>query len=121
MRILLTSLALVAAVLIGSSETFTGTYDWNQGGKDELRAEFTPSGENSWNVKFKFRFSGRNNTWKGTAEGSLADGGELTGTATNGSRNWIFEASIRNGVMKGVHTEIQRGNEYKTGTFELSR
>jgi hypothetical protein len=104
------------------TETFSGQYDWSQGGSDRMSAEFEPEGADSWKVTFRFRFSGRSETWKGTANGSLADGSTLSGTATSGNRNWIFEADIEDGVMRGSHREIKRsGREYPTGTFKISR
>jgi len=105
-----------------ATETFSGQYDWSQGGSDRLSAEFKPVGVDSWKITFRFHFSGRHETWKGTATGSLADGSTLTGTATSGNRNWTFEAGIEDGVMHGSHREVKRsGREYPTGTFKLSR
>lgn len=105
-----------------TAEKFSGKYDWSAGGTDKLSADFEPDGKGSWKVTFHFRFNGRNETWKGTAKGSLDDGSTLDGTATFRKRNWIFEAGIENGVMRGSHREIKRsGREYPTGTFELSR
>lgn len=104
-----------------NTKTFEGRYEWSQGGSDKLRADFRPDGENRWDVAFRFNFSGRKETWTGTAEGSLADGSKLTGTATSGGRNWIFEARIEDGVMRGEHREVKRGGrQYATGTFEIS-
>ncbi len=100
--------------------SFEGTYDWSSGGTDTLRAEFVPDGENSWKVTFRFRFDNRNNTWRGTAEGRLEEGVEITGTASWRSRNWTWRAAIEDGVMVGEHTEIRsRGRTRSTGTFEL--
>ena len=105
-----------------AAQTFTGTYDWKQGGKDELSAEFTPKGEDSWKVQFRFRWDGESRSWQGTAKGSLEDGGKLTGTATSGGREWEFEAKVSEGVMRGSHTELKNGGKrYDTGSFEISR
>jgi hypothetical protein len=128
-RILLIGTVLIqlgfgAAVTRAGQEasTFSGSYAWSQGGSDRLSVEFKPDGESRWEVTFRFRFNGRSQTWKGTAQGSLTDGSTLSGTATSGSRNWVFEAGIEDGVMHGTHREIKRGrSRYPTGTFELSR
>ena len=128
-RILLLAIVLLLpGLLMGTAQarkdttTFEGRYDWSQGGGDELRADFRPDGEDRWKVAFRFRFSGRKETWTGTAQGGLTDGSKLTGTAKMGSRNWIFDAEIKDGVMRGSHREVKRsGREYPTGTFEISR
>jgi hypothetical protein len=61
-------------------------------------------------------------TRRSSANGSLADGSTLTGSATSRNRNWTFEAGIEDGVVHGSHREVKRsGREYTTGTFKLSR
>jgi hypothetical protein len=116
------ALCLPALAAENQAEAFTGTYDWKQGGKDELSAEFTPEGEDSWKVRFSFRWDGESRTWQGTAKGSLEDGGKLSGTATSGGREWEFEAKVSEGVMRGSHTELKNGGKrYDTGSFEISR
>jgi hypothetical protein len=128
-RILLLGIVLILVGFgVGTAQarkdttTFEGRYDWSQRGGDELRADFRPDGKGHWTVAFRFRFNGREETWSGTAQGSLSDGSTLTGTARMGSRNWIFDAEIEDGVMRGSHREVKRsGREYTTGTFEISR
>ena len=111
-----------AATQAGETTTLRGSYDWKDGGSDDLSADFEPDGDDRWMVTFRFRWNDRDHTWSGTAEGSLEDGSKLTGTATSGNRNWVFEAGIEDGVMRGTHTEIQKsGKEYNTGSFELKR
>lgn len=104
-------------------QTFSGTYDWSNGGSDELTAEFKPDGEGNWTVKFKFDFSGDGYTWQGTAEASLEDGSSLTGTASwdRNGRTWVFNGSIEEGVLTGTHAEVRNGKQSESGTFELSR
>ena len=117
-------LAVPAAAAAAEREaaTFTGTYDWKQGGSDELSAEFTPDGPDRWKVTFRFRFDGKERTWKGTAEGSLNDGTKVTGTARNKKKNFEWKATVEAGVMRGRHTEIfDGGRKFATGTFEVSR
>lgn len=116
------AIAGIAATADPPSQVFTGHYDWRDGGRDELTAAFEPDGDEQWKVEFRFEFDGRRNTWKGSAEGSLEDGSEMTGTAAWRSRKWTWSASLEDGVMRGTHTELKsRGKTYETGTFELSR
>ena len=78
--------------------------------------------EGSWRVEFTFKFSGKRKSWKGTANGSLDDGGTIEGEVEWNGRNWVFEAKLEAGLLRGSHTEIQGGGErYATGTFELNR
>ncbi len=125
-RALLPLIVLLAAISLGASgsepdsETFAGHYDWSDGGKDDLRVEFTPQGDDKWDVTFRFGFDGRAYAWQGTAEGRLEDASELTGTASWKSRRWTWRATIEDGVMLGEHTELRsRGRTRDTGTFEL--
>ena len=127
-----TTTALTIAVLIlaagaamsneHGAQTFVGTYDWSDGDIGTLKAEFEPDGEATWKVKFDFNWHGQDHTWTGTAKGSLADGSEVTGTATDGNRNWVFEGSVQDGVMSGSHREIREGRDpYESGTFDIKR
>jgi hypothetical protein len=71
-------------------------------------------------VEFEFEFSGNRHTWKGTATGSLDDGGELSGTVEgSGGRTWEFEAKVTNDGLAGTHTETTGGRRAATGTFVL--
>jgi len=104
------------------SQTFIGTYDWSDGDIGYLKAVFESDGDGAWKVKFDFNWNGQDHTWTGTAKGSLANGTEVSGTATDGHRNWVFEGSIEDGVMSGSHREIRKErNPYESGTFEISR
>ena len=105
-----------------ATQTFTGTYDWSDGDVGPLEAVFVPDGDGSWTVTFDFNWSDQDRTWTGTAKGSLADGTEVTGTATDGNRNWVFEAKIADGVMSGSHREIREGRKpYESGSFSIER
>jgi hypothetical protein len=104
-----------------SAQTFSGQYDWTSGGSEELNVEFIPLGDDRWKVRFRFRFDGSFNTWDGTAEGSLEDGSQLTGTTSWRGRDWNFDAAIEEGVMQGTHAEIRGTKRRETGTFEIRR
>ena len=118
-------LALMVGVAVADdrgSQIFSGTYDWSDGDIGELKAVFEPDGEAAWTVKFDFNWNGQERTWTGTAKGSLTDGSEVTGTATDGNRNWVFEGSIKEGMMSGNHREIREGRKpYESGTFDIKR
>ncbi len=120
-------LAVLAAVSVpasaGGSQTLRGSYDWSNGGSDELSAEFEPAGDGRWTVRFEFVFSGERHAWNGTAEGSLADGGSIAGSASwdESGRNWVFEATLNDGLLEGTHAEVREGRKSGSGSFRLSR
>lgn len=118
---LLLALHPLAADEGAPTQTFSGAYVWNAGGSDELNAEFSPTGEGTWDVRFRFRFVGNEGTWTGEARGNLADGGAIEGTTGSGSRRWVFSATIEDGVMRGTHAEIKGDKQEDSGTFELKR
>ena len=103
-------------------ERLSGSYDWSDGGSDELSATFKPDGAGRWEIEFSFRFSGKKNKWRGSATGSLDEGGQLSGTSSWRGREWEFEAEMKDGVLRGEHAEIRPGGDrYGTGSFELRR
>jgi hypothetical protein len=124
-------LGLLALISLGTAAAWQlakvemdGSYVWNVSPRDpgNLRAEFTPNGDNQWNVSFYFRFNGQNHVYTGTASGNL-ENGPLTGEVANESkrRNWTFEGNCSNGKFTGTHTEIYRdGGTKRTGTLELA-
>ena len=105
-----------------SSRTLTGEYVSSfETGKQSLRAEFTPTGTEEWEVIFYFKFHGKKHSYEGTAEGSL-DAGELSGTVTNenGRRTFTFQGKFRDGEFRGTHAEIKRTGERRTGSLTLA-
>jgi len=86
-----------------------------------LRAEFTATGENLWDVDFHFRFDGRDRTYSGTAEGSLT-GGEIQGEVQNENnrRTFTFKAEIEDGHLDGTHRETTPSRARRTGTMDLT-
>ncbi len=127
-KLILLALCSVALAVAGTASTlaepesqvFTGHYQWHGGGTDDLTAEFEPTGDGQWKVTFRFEFDGKGNTWRGSAEGDLDDGSEVTGTAAWRSRKWTWSATLEDGVMRGTHTELKsRGRTTETGSFEL--
>ena len=123
---------IVVACLIGlttgnlpaaeTSRTLTGEYVSSfESGRQPLRAVFTPTGEDQWNVIFYFKFHGKKHEYEGTAEGTL-DGGELSGTVQNENkrRTFTFQCRFRDGEFRGTHAEIKRTGERRTGSLTLA-
>lgn len=106
----------------GAAVKMEGNYQWNADPNNPgtLEAVFTPDG-NGYKVAFHFRFDGRNHTYSGSAEGSLADG-PLKGTVKNEDkrRTFTFEGTTSGGNFSGNHAEIGRnGKVIDTGTLTL--
>jgi hypothetical protein len=116
------SLLCISPVGAESSRTLTGEYVSSfETGKQSLRAVFTPTGSEQWEVIFYFKFHGKKHSYEGTAEGSL-DAGELSGTVTNenGRRIFTFRGKFYGGEFRGTHAEIKRTGERRTGSLTLS-
>ncbi len=128
MRRTILTLAILALLLTAlaarpAAQTFSGSYDWSDGGSDELSAEFRPDGEDRWKVTFRFKWNGKDHSWKGEATGSLSEDGTVSGTVDSGMgrRVWSFEAQLSGETLTGKHTEVTGGKKYETGTFSLAR
>lgn len=104
-----------------SSQTFNGTYLWEQPGEmGTLEATFKPTGEGSWEVSFHFVFNGSPHTYVGTAQGSLVDGALEGQVLSDGrKRTFIFKGAFKAGKFTGTHAEKTRGSEERTGTLTL--
>lgn len=123
------ALALVYSVALSESQastsetrTLEGQYRWYyQDDPGRLRAEFTRTGQGSWDVEFHFRFDGRERTYTGTAEGEFAEG-EIEGKVRNenGRRTFTFEGAVDDdGRFRGTHAETTRSRARRTGTLVL--
>ena len=114
---------LVGAVEGGNSDrVLSGEYvSAFQSGRQPLKAVFTPTGVDKWDVVFHFKFHGRAHEFAGRAAGSL-DEGPLSGTVENESRQrtFSFEGTIRDGEFRGTHAEIKRTGERRTGSLTLA-
>jgi len=113
---------LVGAVEGGESDrVLSGEYvSAFQSGWQPLRAVFTPTGIDTWDVVFHFKFHGKAHEYAGSAEGSL-DEGSLSGRVENESkqRTFSFEGTFRDGEFRGTHAEIKRTGERRTGSLTL--
>ena len=105
-----------------NAQVLHGTYHWDNGEDGPLEATFEPTGPETWDVKFEFRFDGKDKTWKGTAVGSLTDG-ELEGRVKAGLRRrvFIFEGEFNQGVFEGRHAEVNDRERIPTGTLTLAQ
>lgn len=122
--LLLTTAAVLLPTVPGdgaeSGWSFRGEYRSGYG-DGPLEAVFTPAGEERWEVSFHFTFSGRDRTYSGTAEGRL-DEGRLHGRVEtpNGSRTFTFRGEVAGGRFRGIHAELYRDREHKTGTLTFA-
>ncbi len=114
---------LVASFSFAAEEgtrTFSGHYRWDaQDLSGNLEAVFTPTGEETWDVSFHFKFQGPH-TFSGTAEGSLKSG-KLEGTVRNEreTRSFDFRGTVKRGKFRGVHFESTGGARRRTGTLSM--
>lgn len=120
--VVLGAFLLAVGTAVADSETFTGEYVAEGFGSGDLKAVFTATGRDTWDVAFHFRFDGQRHVYRGTAEGSLG-GGRLEGQVRteNGRRTFSFEGSFSQGWFRGTHYEVKRGRSHKTGTLTLRR
>lgn len=106
-------------------QNFAGTFVWNnQAGKTHpIKAVFTPTGDKKWNVVFTFTWGGRGDqTYKGTAEGTLKDG-EIKGdvNSTDGRRKFDFKGTFKDGQFDCTHNEKTSGKPQATGTMTIKK
>ncbi len=124
MIVVATTLSLLSSppLAADSSRTLVGEYISSfETGMQPLKAVFTPTGTEEWDVVFYFKFHGKKHSYEGTAEGSL-DGGELSGVVTNesGRRTFTFQGKFYDGEFRGTHAEIKRTGERRTGSLTLA-
>jgi hypothetical protein len=122
-KIGLVVLCLTVLASAGESDgtrVLAGHYTWNGGAEGDVEAEFAPTGDGTWDVSFRFTFSGQDHTYSGTAEGNLSEG-DLVGTVSNesGKRTFTFDGTFKKGKFRGTHAEIERGKPQETGSLTL--
>jgi hypothetical protein len=105
-----------------STQTLTGEYKWSRSNSDpgEIKAIFTPTGPDEWQVAFHFDFRGNAWIFSGTAKGSLQEGA-LSGEVQDESkgRTFTFTGKVREGIFEGTHAEIEDGYPEATGSMTL--
>ena len=127
-------IALVGLTLAGvaapasDAVTLEGEFVWQRSDGNHagaLRAEFTPTGENTWNVAFHFEWEDGPHTYTGTATGNLATGdleGEVVNDNPDRKATFRFTGTFENGTYSGTHAHVQEdGSLLDTGTLTLSR
>lgn len=129
-RTLARSLA-VAVLLVGGMTfaadgdvTLNGKFVWERGDSEvpgDIKAVFTPAGEDAWDVLFHFEWEGEDRTWAGTATGSL-ESGDLHGTGVeerDRQRTFVFRGKVEDGEFTGEHGAMRDGEMKKQGTLTL--
>ena len=130
MRIVVCGLVLLGCLVGGmlyageDDITLNGQFVWERGDGEipgDLKAVFTPSGENSWDVMFHFEWEEEMRAWAGSASGSLKSG-ELEGEGVeerDRERTFHFRGSVEDGVFTGEHGGMRDGEWRKSGTLTL--
>ena len=124
---LATLLIAVGLGLAGDEVTLQGQFVWNSIDGEttgDLKAVFTPTGKDEWNVAFHFDFQDQANVYKGTAQGSLSDG-SLEGEVDDGDegenkRTYRFRGTFANRAFAGTHARVStEGEPRDLGTLTL--
>lgn len=114
----------VAAEAAAEAQVLTGEFKWNrQDHPGALKAVFTPTGENTWDVAFHFDFRDEPHIYSGTAEGSL-DKGSLKGKVMSDGDEpspFTFEGEFVDGKFEGTHASTREEEPQDTGTLTLGR
>lgn len=114
----------VAEDAAADSETLTGQFKWNRmDDPGDIKAVFTATGENTWDVSFYFDFRDEPHVYTGTAEGSLTDGALKGKVMSDGEKPspFSFEGKFVDGTFEGVHHSLRDEEPAETGTITLSR
>ena len=120
--ILVTTLFGLSAAA-GDEVVNRGEYVWKvDGHRNEVEAVFTPRGEDTWDVEFRFAYARRRGVYQGMARGSLRDGvvhGEVRDNG--GVLRYGFELVVEGDRLEGQHFDIWSGRKKLNGTLRLER
>ena len=119
--------ALAGGVAVAADDvTMEGSFIWARSDGDidgALKAVFTPTGKNEYDVSFHFEWEGEQKVWSGTAKGDL-NSGDLKGDikTDNPDRDDVFSfmGSVADGKFTGKHGGMRDGELNEMGTLELS-
>ncbi|ANM29006.1 hypothetical protein ABI59_04430 [Acidobacteria bacterium Mor1] len=106
--------------------TLEGSFVWARDDGDQtgdLKAVFTPNGDDAWNVAFHFEWEGKPHVYAGTASGNLKTGelsGEVESDSEERKTTFNFTGEFADGVFKGTHGAMRDGELRELGTMELS-
>ena len=124
LALLLTTPGILMAEEAADAHTLTGQFKWNrQDEPGDLKAVFTPTGENTWDVSFYFTFREEDHVYSGTAEGGLGEGDLKGKVMTDGEKPspFSFEGKFVDGTFSGTHASMRNEEPEETGTLTLSR
>lgn len=101
----------------------TGKFIWNaqKGQQHDLLAVMTPADKaDEFTVVWTFKWSGKEQVWKGTFTGNPRKGAVSgTGQTPDGKRKFTFTGKSVGGVMTCLTFEIIKGKETATGDMML--
>lgn len=125
----LASILLVPATFAGDADadaakthTLEGEYQWNRMEEPgPIKAVFTATGDDQWDVDFHFVFRDEPHVYSGTAKGSLTEGALEGEVMSDGDepRPFEFAGETADGVFKGTHG-TKGDDAQETGTITLS-
>ncbi len=125
----LVALMLVLTGAVAADDvTLEGSFVWTRDDGDrtgDLRAVFTPAGDDEWTVAFHFVWEDEPHVYMGTATGNLSSG-PLEGTAEGDDENhkisFRFSGEVEDGTFTGTHGYITGDGSLKqAGTLTLAR
>ena len=127
---LLCSVAVFALAIGGSfagdEVTLEGSFVWSRtdGNRTgDVRAVFTPQGEDEWAVSFHFEWEDGPHVYTGTASGSLSEGalqGEVKADGEQKKASFRFSGTFADGTFSGTHANLaEDGSLRDTGTITL--
>ena len=105
--------------------TLNGQFVWARDDGDrtgDLKAVFTPTGENEWSVSFYFDWEDGPHVWSGTAKGSLTEGalkGEVNNDSEERPQTFRFSGSFTDGLFEGKHAGVRDDKENELGSLTL--
>jgi hypothetical protein len=99
-----------------------GTFFWDKKKNEvvDIKIALTSTAAGEYDAVYKFRWSKKDLTWKGTVKGDLKNG-EVSGTGgpPDGSRSFTFTGKAANGVIACQHAETTQGRAGPTGDMTL--
>jgi hypothetical protein len=122
---LVVCLTVLGGASAGDDVKLEGGFVWHrsEGNVDgKLKAVFSSTGTNQWDVAFHFKWDDGPHVWRGTAEGNLKTG-DLSGEVVSDddhAAEFLFKGSFVNGEFKGTHGQVSKdGSLRDTGTLSL--
>ena len=118
-------LTALGGTIAGNTVMLEGGFIWHrpEGNLDgKLKAVFTSTGANRWDVSFRFKWDDKPHVWTGTAEGDLKSG-NLSGEVVSDDdqkTEFQFDGTFDGGEYNGTHAQVRKnGGLRETGTLSL--